>query len=120
MQRQRDALLADILIPANAGPPLAPPLEASRRAIETAAAGRIAQLQGQPGPAAAARPLPLNNGGRPWHPVDNPLAYRLLPSWLNAHLNHRLERLQANLQPGHKRGSQLIKCFMASFRACSL
>lgn len=61
--------------------------------------------------------MPLNNGGRPWHPVDNPLAYRLLPSWLNAHLNHQLERLQANLQPGHERGSQLIKRFMAALPA---
>ena len=64
--------------------------------------------------------MPLNNGGRPWHPVDNPLAYRLLPSWLNAPLKHRLERLQANLQPGHKRGSQLIKCFMAALPATLL
>ena len=117
VERQRDALLADIVIPANASPALAAPLEASRRVIETAAAERIAQLQGQPGPAAATRPLPLNNGGRPWHPVDNPLAYRLLPSWLNAHLNHRLERLQANLQPDHERGSQLIKRFMAALPA---
>lgn len=117
VQRPRDALLADIAMPANASPPLAPPLEASRRAIETAAAERIAQLQGQPGPAAATRPLPLNNGGRPWHPVDNPLAHPLLPSSLNAHLNHRLERRQANLQPGHKHGSQLIKCFMAALPA---
>ena len=64
--------------------------------------------------------MPLNNGGRPWHPVDNPLAYRLLPSWLNAHLNHQLERLQANLQPGHERGSQLIKRFMAALPATLL
>ena len=58
--------------------------------------------------------LSLDSSGRPWHPVDNPLAYPLLPSWLNAHLNHRLERLQANLQPGAERGSQLLKRFMAA------
>lgn len=116
VERQRDELLAGLADADGGNAVAATALAASREAIRAAARQRIDELEGRRTPREPKLDLnlELDSSGRPWHPVDNPVHYDFLPHWANASLNHRLERLQANLQPGPERGTQLLRQFLAA------
>lgn len=115
VERTRAAQLAGLQADQD-GVVAATALATAREAINAAADRRIAELEGRV--EAAKSPvniqLELDGSGRSWHPADNPLHYRWLPGWANAALNHRLERLEHNLQPGPERKHHLVGEFMAA------
>jgi hypothetical protein len=101
----RDALLAGMPLAKEADLATRTAVLAARQSITEAAAARIDVLEGRQ-PAVADRTLELdlplgNSPERPWHAQDNPVSLTSLPDWANTALNHRLERLQANLKPDH-------------------
>lgn len=119
VNRHRDALLADMVVPEDANGPAARALAATREAIAQAAQRRIAELEGRVPAAEMPRQISLqiDGSGQPWHPVDNPVDYRYLPDWANAAINHRLQRLHDNVQPGQERWQLLMDRFLAALPA---
>lgn len=96
-------------------------LEENIRATQVRARQRIAQLQPdhpmllKPDPIPEGQPLPdpgqgslFSNGGKRWHPTDNPVRIAWLPDLANRWLNKKLARAQENL-PRMQKDPELFK-----------
>jgi hypothetical protein len=96
-------------------------IEENIRSTQQRARQRIAELQPghpvllKPDPIPEGQPLPdpdggslFSTGGKPWHPVDNPVRVAWLPDLANRWLNKKLSRAQENL-PRMQKDPELFK-----------
>lgn len=117
VQAARDSMLAELDAAMADTPALAAPLQTSRLAVERAAARRSAQLRGQPLPVEAAHPnpalvLPVN--GQPWDAQTNPVRLERWPGFVSTFINHRLARMQANVQRMGNDADQYLKAVLTA------
>jgi hypothetical protein len=116
VQATRDSKLAELDAAMADTPSLVVALTAARAAVEQAAARRSAQLRGEPVPAidgpGVVLDFPVN--GKPWDAQTNPVKMKRWPAFVGTFVNHRLERLQANMQRIGSDADQYIKAILTA------
>jgi len=89
----------------------------AERRIAWIAARDAARARGEPAPPEPRKEDGLQFNGKPWHPVDNPIAFAALPASANTMLNHWAERAYGNVERVLANPPLLADAFLESLPA---